>query len=159
MLQNSDAVAAVSRITPQWIAGFFDGEGTICAYFSKNQTHIHVSFTQKDPKILALISLKYGGGTLSSKKGSSKATCWSLNFGGTSCLPVLYDIKDHAVVKRRQVELGIEFCRLIGPGGKEIKPGVSSRRLEICKEVSALNHGAELYQKEVLPCQTSPTVV
>lgn len=64
MLRNEDTIAALPRITPEWLAGFFDGEGSVSAELAYNKyATVTITLTQKDPKILALIMLKYNAGS------------------------------------------------------------------------------------------------
>lgn len=112
MLQDADVPEALARITPEWLAGFFDGEGCVHAWVSKeSRAYAGIVLSQNDVNILALIMTKFGGiGSLQNQKHNG-AYEWRCN--GRTALPFLQCIRPHVVIKRRQVELAIRIIDLI----------------------------------------------
>ena len=50
------------KLTPSYIAGFFDGEGSICLMNSSHNTfELLVCIGQNDPEILEALKAKFGG--------------------------------------------------------------------------------------------------
>jgi LAGLIDADG-like domain len=116
-MNQNELLEAAARLTPQWVAGFFDGEG--CVTSSKDrQGHatLHVCVAQSEPKILVLLQGLLGGSfSINTTRGSRG---YKLYWNGRNSLSILEYIKDHVICKRRQVEAGIEFAKLFGPGGR-----------------------------------------
>lgn len=134
MLQNVDIADAMDRLTLPWLAGFFDGEGSVYAGLSNGAYNVRISITQKDPTILALIGLKYKANCISKKMGSGGKISCQVRLGGRSALPFLYDIKDLVIVKRRQVELAIKLISLVDNTGESYE----ERRM-LAIQISQLN--------------------
>lgn len=64
----------ISKINMSYIAGFFDGEGTIHTY-QRRQIHARISITQKLPEILFWIQKTLGLGRIyKNKKGIHRLT-------------------------------------------------------------------------------------
>lgn len=116
MLTNDEVLEALPRITPQWLAGFFDGEGCVNSYKAGPMYNIKVSITQSDAAILALVAMRFAGdadGPFMKPSGLSNKPCYRIQFGGRKCIKFLEYIKDHVIVKRRQVESALEIAYLI----------------------------------------------
>lgn len=100
-------------ITPQWLAGFFDGEG--CVFIQKRKHHtdysydLRVQISQKDNIILAMILIKYPEASLYTQG----KLVWQLHWRGESCRRFLNDIKNYCVVKRSQVLNALEYIETI----------------------------------------------
>lgn len=131
-----------ANMTPQWYAGFFDGEGCISSsyYEKKDQFGIHVSVSQKSPHLLVLIALRFP--TELTVCGNKRGHSWyELHWSGRSVTPLLSHIKDSLTIKKRQAELALEFTSLIGTDGT--KSSIShenyERRKEIHRELKRLN--------------------
>jgi hypothetical protein len=96
----------VYDITPQWLAGFFDGEGMVGIY----NNSLEVKISQKDPTILVLIASKFNH---CSWGNSQKAA--ELRFYGSSALEILEYITPYAIVKKTQIVLALQFLNGIYP--------------------------------------------
>lgn len=96
----------VYEITPQWLAGFFDGEGLVAIYQDnrKNCCGLTVKIAQKDPSILMLIAAKFNNASW----GSSQK-CGELRYYGKNSREILEYIRPYVIVKKTQVELAIRF--------------------------------------------------
>jgi LAGLIDADG-like domain len=134
MLKNEDVISAIPRITPQWVAGFFDGEGSVSATIAYDKyASVDVTITQKDPKILALIMLKYDSGKIMTKTGAGGAVCSQLRIRGRNAETFLKDIAPHVIVKRRQVEKAMEMLDLVNNCGSLVE------RSKLREEIQKLN--------------------
>lgn len=98
-----------SRVTPQWLAGFFDGEGCVMSSSRANYFLITVSLSQKDVNILSAVQAIYGG-TISDRGANSTAYghCNVLRWCGKSAKRVLSDMLPYSIVKRDRIELALK---------------------------------------------------
>jgi len=139
--EMSTLLSFVANMTPQWFAGFFDGEGCISSsYYEKtDQYAVHVSLSQKKPGILALISLKFP--TKLTPCRNKKGHVWyELHWSGRAVVPILSYMKDCMIAKKKQAELALEFASLIGIDGTKSCISASNyiRRKEIHGEMKRL---------------------
>lgn len=154
-LSNTELDIARERITAQWLAGFFDGEGCITVTMSgvKNP-RVMMSITQQDRNILNIIWEKFcepGTGCLfkpvRKKSRGNETDCWLLHFTGKSCKPILEAIQPYVILKRKLVEWGLEMVSLTATNGKGTLPvHITERRHELMRLVKAQNssHKVEL---------------
>lgn len=137
MLRNDDVIEALPRITLEWLAGFFDGEGSVIVQLSYDlYANAGITITQKDPKILFLIMMKYGGdGELNAYTGANNAKCARWRVRGKTAEKFLKDIAPFVIVKRRQVEKALQLISLIG---KSDKTSLETRKT-LMEEIKVLN--------------------
>lgn len=116
-----------TRITPQWLAGFFDGEGSISGGFTKQSRsdgfyhkvpRLHVGLAQKNEPLLLEIRAIYGG-SIRPQFTRGVISCYDLMWYGKGVLPLLRDIEPHVIVKREQVKLALRFMELVGSHGAQ----------------------------------------
>jgi hypothetical protein len=157
MLEDNELLEATSRLTPQWLAGFFDGKGCVC---TKNTSGgagtLRVNLTQTDAKLLALVAMAFPGearGPYAKYHPRSTSVCYEINWTGKSARTFLERIKDHVIAKRHQVELALEMLNTVYCGsGNSLTQVQTNRRKEICDEMSRLNGNRERnpkYQSKV----------
>ena len=150
-LDKSELDIALERLTPQWLAGFFDGEGCITVTMSGvNNPRVMMSITQSDYNILHAIWITFvepGTGCLfkpvrKNPRGKENP-CWLLHFTGKSCLPILRVIRPHVILKRKLVEWGIEMAELTltqgATGRGRLPEPILKRRHELMRLVKAEN--------------------
>jgi hypothetical protein len=102
----------LNRITTQWLAGFFDGEGSIVLAKNHRRDYIRVTIAQNDKSLLEAIRLVYPEfRPPSNNRGSSK--CWFILLNGRNAKRFLTDIEPHCVRKHTQVQLALEFIETI----------------------------------------------
>lgn len=113
---SEEILETVARITPQWLAGFFDGDGHvgISRYKStggKYYLRLKVKFTGKDCTTLSLIGSMYGfeSGPYFKNSPKYKSEVYELDMGGKKAAEFLRKIKDYVVIRRKQVELALQF--------------------------------------------------
>jgi|SRR5271166_4095902 len=127
-----------NKITPQWLAGFFDGEGCVSCYLAKGVMKLDVFVAQSHRPIIETIGRIFGERPRVHCK--TKRICYSLHFSGRGCRPFLEYIKDHVIVKREQVFLALEMAALIGNSGPP-KNGIDQgRRIVLGEQIRKLNH-------------------
>jgi hypothetical protein len=151
-LHEQEFVEALERITPQWLAGFFDGEGCITCVRYRGMPSLRVDLIQCDANILILIGAKFGRSPYA-KPGRSPRhrTGYVLGFVGKSALPLLQYIQPHVVLKRKLVDWGVEMAKLHGETGGNrrwgkgfLKPEVRQRREELLRAMRNENQSGRL---------------
>jgi len=131
----------MDRITPQYVAGLFDGEGCVSAVMTGAHVRFRVKIAQKDPTVLALIQIKYGG-TLGCRTHKNRNTfCHDLTWVGKDCLDILNVLKDHVLVKHELVLLGIEMAEQFLNYGFHEKASeeVLNKRKAIQEKITSIN--------------------
>lgn len=146
-----DILEIAARLKPEYIAGFFDGEGSVVAHKAKHAPmwSARITLTQKDPKILAAIAMKYCDGVIvCTKYGGGKYKnhlCNCLQWQGRFALPFLESIEPHVIVKRAQVVAAIEMAKLtsqrtaIGGGDRKWTEEERARREELAEIIKRGN--------------------
>jgi|SRR5467141_2490950 len=140
----------LERITIQWLAGFFDGEGGVSIYKSSQGWRVKVSITQNDKSLLEAIRVKFPQfhfGTVKNKRGlkldGTQRDGHEITVdGGPSVSVFLETIKPFVVRKLMDVEIGLEFCATLRrheKGKKRTKLTISenSSRLALVERMHA----------------------
>jgi len=131
------------RITPQWLAGFFDGDGSVGVSNRGGRNRcpgVTVQMSQKDPTSLVLISLKYPEFIL---QGPHKNGVHYIQASGRECVEFLELIKDYVICKKKQVEYGIEMAKLTNTPlahNRRLSDEVIEVRKKIGNEIQRLNN-------------------
>jgi len=149
MLTLDNAIEFVARITPQWVAGFVDGEGCINARWQKD-THVHsvrLTITQKNPAIIFLLYTVFPGGHISIQNNKLRhgthTISYHITWHGRRMLPLLEAVKDSVVIKKELVELALEFCKHVTyPGGRSTDIEAMERE-RLCGLISNINQTSE----------------
>lgn len=99
------------RLSPEWLAGFFDGEGCVRSkYTSGGYLQVRCSISQKDREILETIQQQLGYGRI-----YSKVTCYSLEISKKAeVMHFIRLIYPHSVVKKRQLHVGYLLLQMRG---------------------------------------------
>jgi hypothetical protein len=155
---------AQQTVSPQYIAGFLDGEGNISIlqcnrYIRQCSYQLHVGFTNRDLRPLQLIQAAYGGCLWQKRRYSSKhSQTYELRIGKRVDVGrLLTNLLPYLICKRDQAELGLAFLALgkvkvqmvgtrkIHPtkGGvypiMKAVPGEQEKRAEIKSKLTVLN--------------------
>jgi intein-encoded DNA endonuclease-like protein len=151
-LIQSELEISTERLTPQWLAGFFDGEGCISITNRHNGSGVNyprlsVTITQSEPTLLTLIGLKFtndlGDVVCPVRKGTKKEKkpCYSLRMTGKNARPFLEYVRPYVILKRKLVEWAIEMTELTGERGRRdlLTPENMSRRTELMQNVITEN--------------------
>ena len=138
-------------ISPQYLAGFLDGEGCILitAATNKRRWTLQVSVSQTELQILLDIQKEYKGTIHVMRHKSAKhSQAWRLVWGSKEALELLEKVFPYLQVKRPQAELVLtEWKPLIQkPGGSKgfrgsvpLTPENEAKRLEVKGKISSLN--------------------
>lgn len=144
-------------LSPQYVAGFFDGEGNVgISTRGRNKyLYLRVSVSNTNQEILAIFKMQFGGvlATPYKKRSTWKPTCeWIVS--GKKAAEFLEAIKAHAILKKAQIELGLEFWKLQSTPFAErctvtvekgmtpkvqLIPEVAAKRMEFKRQLSILN--------------------
>jgi hypothetical protein len=101
-----DAVTALSVADRAYIAGFFDGEGSVGLYPKKSGFALKVSFTQRKPTVLLWLHSVFGGAFVTIPSAGQSKQYYELRYESReSALIVLKVIAPYVREKREQVEL------------------------------------------------------
>lgn len=126
VLKLSDTEAA-------YLAGFFDGEGTINYYNSS----LRVSVAQKDPIVLEECKERYGGGIHTQPTGCS---VWWVN--GAGAFAFISDVVPYLRIKNEQVSIAlakaVESKTLVRIDDLDTLNERKARYIEACKEALQL---------------------
>ena len=127
-------------ISPQYLAGFFDGEGSMRLQrgFSKRaplSIRAEVKITNTNRLLLEAIQAEYGG-KIRTKHNPSRP-CYILYWSNMKDIKHLVSLlKPYLVLKRQLASLMLEFLDKRG-GNTRIK--ISARDLEIFKNLTTIN--------------------
>ena len=117
------------KLTTQWAAGFFDGEGCVTVSRRKRGNFIEhfiaVQVGQNDARPLSALRAKYGGSQCLSKTPSG---CYRWRIHGLEAERFLQDIFPHTICKREQIRIVLEMRKLIGKPGQRMKSGVFEKK-------------------------------
>lgn len=127
------------RVTWEWVAGFFDGEGTACLFLSgeKGTPQPYVEISNTSEGVIRAIHALAGCGRVSlppKREGRRQMYHW-----GTSkkadVARVLESMLPYLVLKWRQAELLLEACGIMGYRN----PEGMARKFELYRQLKALN--------------------
>lgn len=96
-----------------YLAGMFDGDGSILIAKIPKGFQLKVELSQCDKDYLVEINKQFEGvGSLYEDTRSEKyagENCWKLRFTGEACTHVLNLMKNHSIIKYKQAELALEY--------------------------------------------------
>lgn len=103
-------------INLEYIAGFFDADGSVGAYHRGENTYqvcVAIANSGKHGRIICEeLRLRYDGAIVSvakAKKETHRDVFWWRLNGGNKCKKFLEDIAPHVIIKKDQVLKAIEF--------------------------------------------------
>lgn len=114
-------------LSRDYIAGFFDGEGSIGIYQSKSNRkyrswRLHVNAAQVEPEVIIELHKRFGGSINlyeRSKKMKNRRDCWYWFCSGRVAEKFLRFVLDGLCVKKAQAEVALLFME------NRMKPGHS----------------------------------
>ena len=117
------------KLSNQWIAGFFDGEGSVSITRRVRGGFIEhclcVQLGQNDRTPLDMIAKQFTGSVCNSKTPSG---CWRWRAHGGAAERFLKAIRPYAIVKHRKVELALALRKLVGSPGKRVGSDVWKKK-------------------------------
>lgn len=113
------------RVTPKWLAGFFDGEGSAKVYSKYGSAKVRIG--QKDPTILRAIQARYGGRL----SPYTHQNAMVLEFRYPEAYRLLKAIHPHLLtpLKKKDVEDTLEFLRQLTARGTPRSRGSTRSRV------------------------------
>jgi hypothetical protein len=140
-MEYDELLESTARFNPSWLAGFFDGEGSVhVKSCDSHSIRLSVNITNTDLRSLTLIAIKFSGGgpyPVNGKKEHKKLyqVCWS----GKSARDILEYIKDYSIIKRERILLGIRMAELTGHRGHDVSEENKKEREEIGMRITEMN--------------------
>ena len=136
-----------------YLAAFIDGEGSI----SLNQCHrgesrtksyvLRLRITNTDRSVLEWIAATVGHGAIIVKKrckakNGMTRPAWEWYLANKRASALLQEILPYMKIKRKQAELGIEYCESIGitPHNQRLCEDIVSYRRSCKDKMGLLNH-------------------
>jgi len=126
-------------MTPEYVAGFFDGEGCVSSYISRRSIRKrgtpcpHLSMAQKDPAVLIEIREFLGYGVVWKNRLTIR--------GKKNVLHFAEHIGPHLRVKHRQVALARLMAQRVGNDNSPTNPTYRRQRELLAEEIRRCNHG------------------
>ena len=131
-----------------WVAGFFDGEGSVIVEYSKSpesypgwRTSLHATLTQTSLPCLELVQSRLGGTVKTSDNRTADTRRWAVQYTWSvrnqNAIDFLKKIAPYSVVKKEQIELALTYPMFDSRGKKygnksnPIPDSVWQKRLEI----------------------------
>jgi hypothetical protein len=139
------------QLSLEYIAGYFDADGTVVAHFGQqaNRTWrpwvgIDVCFYSVSFDMLEEISLTLGCGLIRPVLNNTGTGCYRLEFGRPDTRRILKQIQPFVRLKREQVALALDLAATINPkrGGRgrgKITDEEQALREHAVARISALN--------------------
>ena len=144
---SGEILEKIARMTPQWLAGFFDGDGhvSVCRTVVNPARNMYLrlkcTFTGTDSGTLSLIASIYGlRGPYLKKSKKYKHNVYELGLTGKHCATLLRKILPYVVIRRKQVELALKFDEVMHIGsGCRLTEEQARQGIEIRWQISELN--------------------
>lgn len=150
-LETNELLEVAARLTPEWLAGFFDGEGCVSARRLKpSGWNLRVNITQADLGLMYAIATRFKAGygpytkTRITRNGKY-STVYEVGWQGKSAKPILELMEGLAIRKRKQIKLGLRFISTLVGSGNRFSEDVLAERDAIVTELRKLN-GAGPYK-------------
>lgn len=127
----------ILQITPQWLAGFFDGEGCIFTCKHGISYNVLVSITNRNVEAMTLIASKYPKFTF--LKNTNEKSCFTVQWRGTSARGILEDICPFLVIKQERAKAALAMIALLRNGSGPISEDNMKKREELAKVIKHAN--------------------
>jgi hypothetical protein len=134
-------------ISTEYVAGFFDGEG--CVNISTDRygkPYLRILVVNTDKSVLEKFQEKWGGDITHNKRHKEnwkRSFTWRLSH--TRAIEFLQDLEPFLIVKKKQANLAVEFCKLKpGKGSKWTEDSLQEAKTVIEKIKAANKKGVEV---------------
>jgi hypothetical protein len=114
--------SSAELLSLQYVAGFFDGEGTISISLSMTTSRagtvrphhsLCVRLGQTKLGILERLKAQFGGGITTYKPQPRKAQAWAWVLCARGALAFLEQVAPHLILKKAEAEVAFEFAKLM----------------------------------------------
>jgi hypothetical protein len=130
-MDNSDLL---QKLTPNYLGGLYDGDGSIYIAKIKDGYQLAVNFTQCIYSICHLIQSKYGGKVYKdSNVNENSRVIYTLRISGKDCYDILKVLEIGTILKNNQVKLALEFLNHINKENTDEKH-------QIYEKIKSLNN-------------------
>jgi len=122
------------EIVMSYLAGLFDGEGTVGVYTVNSikypTTTLSIKITLCDYKALKMCKEYYGGSLFERKRLKSGRRCWQWCLYGANRKTFLTDILSFSIIKKSQIILGLKYLEEFSFGHGGNRHGINHKRQE-----------------------------
>lgn len=128
-----------------YIAGFCDGDGSICIGKCNDGFLLKVEFTQCNKDYLDKINEYFenkGKLYIDKRKKYNHEQAYQLRYCGAKAKPILEIMAEHAVLKAPQAKIALEFLSLVN------KPNKHQEKESYRQRVKAMNKDKTSYEKD-----------
>lgn len=130
-------------LSPEYLAGFFDGEGCVhCSEYTQRGSRVvqfQIQIANSHEEIIKLIQTENGGSyelQHPSRLGKNKVWLWRI--GGVASESFARLILPHTVLKKEQIELFLELrATVVRAGRRHVSDEVWERRAELIAAIKA----------------------
>lgn len=123
-----------------YVAGFFDGEGSIMIDLTDNRKRLVVSITNTNQEVLNLFSEQYGGSVrVHTVKNRNAKSLFYWRLRDSSAMKFLEQIYDGVLIKARHITLAREF----------MNTDDIDRKLTIARNIKILNQRGKIKDKQL----------
>lgn len=144
-----------ANISDKYIAGFFDGDGTIAIYHSGGKDSgsysIYAKINQSDLRILYAISSKYNGNIyqdIYERKEKIKENYrknYNLEFGGFDSKLIVEKLLQNSILKYPQFKIAIDYYQYIN------KIGMASERTDLYNKIKEYKIKSQMQRTDDKP--------
>ena len=124
-----------------YLAGFIDGEGSICPWSRTATPDIGLHVPNTDRRVLEWIAERFpdkGGINFHRRRKTHRKDYWSWDLTGRAMAPVLCGVLPFLVLKARQAELALLFIETIGRE-RRLSEETRATRRSLATRLSQLN--------------------
>ncbi len=153
-MHNSSDTYIMSEAFTAYVAGFFDGEGSISIKNTGKNTsyRLSISIGQRRPEPLFMIQSRWGGSIGKREIGKREANNFStLLMFSKQAVSFIKDIYPYLVVKRKQAEIAIKFQEgKENTGRRGMSIGRKEEEATMKREIEFINGYGDVRQQNVM---------
>lgn len=137
----------IMQLTDQqksYIAGFIDGDGTICIGKCNTGFQLKLEITQCNENFLNNFNTLFENGKMYKDNRKDKyltESAFQLRFCGINSKPLLLLMKDYGIIKSKQAEMALEFLLIANKVGK------TEEKQEMYTKMKQMNKDKSSYDK------------
>lgn len=133
-MKEPSATIGQSVLSPQYVAGLFDGEGCIAFYRAGGWYHPAVSIGMVDREPLDMLMAQYGGTISAQKPGKlNRQVAYQWRVFGRVAAAFLTDITPYLIIKRAQAENVLPWLAVSGRNGHFRGPCIPLEEQEVIR--------------------------